>query len=92
MRKFKKWHSVVAFAFGLSLFIISKRTTATADTVEVSKAPAYFHFLVGALASLENNPSAALENYQAASQFDPESNLLLLKQVEELQKKYLRAS
>lgn len=47
------------------------------------KAPAYAHFILGVLASIDNDSQGALAHFQAASKFDSKSPVLTLKQAEE---------
>lgn len=50
---------------------------------ENSKSLAYAHFLLGTLASLDNNSQEALAHFETASQYDPKSSTLILRQAEE---------
>ncbi len=66
----------------LILIIVSPVTFA--NDGEATRAAGYYHFMVGVLSSLDNDARGALENYQIASQVDPQNSFLTLRQVEEL--------
>ena len=71
---------------GIPLLIVSCGTapqlgvhgqeTASSTTQETTHPQAYYHFLQGSLAELNNDSLQALESYQAGLTFDPDSIFL----------------
>jgi tetratricopeptide (TPR) repeat protein len=78
----KKSLRVIFAIASVVIFFASKLVNASAQLTE-SRAQSYFHFIVGSLASFDNDSTAALEHYRAASEADPDSNFLVLKVAEE---------
>ncbi|MDB5038053.1 MAG: hypothetical protein JWQ35_1581 [Bacteriovoracaceae bacterium] len=81
MKNSKKWEAVVILT--LALFP-SWAIKATNENRESSKASGYYHFLVGAIASLDNDAKTALDHFQMASENDPNTEALSLREAEEL--------
>lgn len=52
--------------------------------IPVSRAAGYFHFILGELASLDSNSEVALQHFQFASQFYPDSDYIQLQEAEQL--------
>lgn len=79
---------IVAFASGIQC--ASKQSPTPAPKAEApqevkseSNAVSYYHFLLGELATLDEDSSRALSHFKYASQFDGQSQALLIKQAEQ---------
>ena len=59
-------------------------TQKTASSNETENSRSYYHFLVGEISNLSSDPETALQHFQIASQYDSHSNVLKLKQAEQL--------
>jgi len=59
-------------------------TQKAASSNETENSRSYYHFLVGEISNLSSDPETALQHFQIASQYDSHSNVLRLKQAEQL--------
>lgn len=74
--------AITAIAFAAASLGLSHPNSA--DTASNPSASSYFHFIVGSLESLDNDPKEALDHFRLASRYDPSSKTLIVKQAEQL--------